>query len=242
MRDMLRHSRPSACEEERAMSETQPMQPVQPTQPMGPGEWLSWICASRDLDELRHNYDQWAETYDASVEGVWGIVPQAAAAMAVSSMGDERGLVLDVGAGTGLVGVALASLGVTQIIGVDLSPAMLTKAEDKGVYRSLVCCAIGDEVFRGLERVRCVVATGVFAQNHAGPTELDALAEQVEPEGLIVFTTRQSFLPELAEVPKRRAWALVDTKTLPIYDDPMHLVAYRAGNARKSNTSTGRYK
>ncbi|MEM9456809.1 MAG: aspartyl/asparaginyl beta-hydroxylase domain-containing protein [Myxococcota bacterium] len=225
------------------------VRPVRP-EAMGPGDagdasdpsqWLRWICASRNLGQLRHKYDQWADTYDANVEGVWGVVPKAAAAMAVSSMGDDGGGILDVGAGTGLMGVALASLGVTQIIGVDLSPAMLAKAADRGVYRSLVCCSIGDEVFRGLERVRCIVATGVFAQNHAGPTELDALADRVEPRGLIVFTARRSFLPELAEVPERRAWTLVDTKVLPVYDDPVHLLAYRVGTAHDSKTSTGTY-
>ncbi|NEQ72902.1 MAG: methyltransferase domain-containing protein [Okeania sp. SIO2C9] len=58
---------------------------------------------------------------------------------------NKHDTILDVGAGTGLVGVALAELGFEQIIGMDILPGMLTKAAEKGIYKSLVCCSIGDE-------------------------------------------------------------------------------------------------
>jgi len=47
------------------------------------------------------------------------------------------GEILDAGCGTGLVGVALAERGARSIDGVDLSPGMIAKAKETGVYRRL---------------------------------------------------------------------------------------------------------
>ncbi|NER32150.1 MAG: hypothetical protein F6J89_32250 [Symploca sp. SIO1C4] len=110
---------------------------------------------------------------------------------------------------------------------------MLTQAAAKGVYSSLVCCSIGNEKFRNLEKVNGIIATGVFAQSHAGPVELSALQESLESVGVLVFTARQSFLPELQEVLSQPQWTLLDSKVMPIYDDPMYLVAYKIRNTTK---------
>ncbi|NEO67357.1 MAG: methyltransferase domain-containing protein, partial [Moorea sp. SIO4G2] len=195
-----------------------------------PNEWLKWICSSQNFDQLRQNYDQWADQYEVDVGGVWEPVPMTAAFMLAEYMDDKQGVILDVGAGTGLVGVALAGLGFEQMIGIDISPAMLTKAAEKGVYSSLVCCSIGDERFRNLGRASGIIATGVFAESHAGPGELSTLQDSIEPEGILVFTARQSFLPQLQEVLDQPEWTLIDSKVMPIYDDPMYLIASKIGN------------
>lgn len=197
-----------------------------------PSEWLKWICSSKTLDELRENYEKWANTYDVNVGDVWGTVPLAAADMLAEHIDDKQDIILDVGAGTGLVGVALATLGFEQLIGIDISPAMLAKAADRGVYQSLVCCSIGDESFINLEKASGIIATGVFAENHAGPAELCALQESLKSEGVLVFTVRQSFLPELQDVLER--WILLDSKVMPIYDDPIHLLSYKIQATYKS--------
>jgi len=197
-----------------------------------PSEWLKWICSSENIDELRENYDKWADTYDVNVGDVWGTVPLAAADLLAEYIDDKQDIILDVGAGTGLVGVALARLGFEQLIGIDISPAMLTKAAKRGIYRSLVCCSIGDESFMNLEKASGIIATGVFAENHAGPAELSTLQESLKPEGVLVFTVRRSFLPDLQEVLER--WILLDSKVMPIYDDPIHLLSYKIQATYKS--------
>lgn len=192
-----------------------------------PKEWLEWICSSQNVDQLRQNYDQWANQYDADVGDVWEPVPTAAAVMLAEYMDNLQGVILDVGAGTGLVGLALAELGFEYIIGIDISPAMLSKAEAKGIYRSLVCCSIGDETFRNLPKANGIIATGVFAESHAGPAELNQLKDSIEPEGIFVFTARQSFLPQLQPVLDQPEWTVIDSKVMGIYDDPMYLLAYK---------------
>lgn len=192
-----------------------------------PNEWLKWICSSQNPNELRKNYDQWAATYEIDVGGVWKPVPLAAALMLSEQVSNKRGVILDVGVGTGLVGMALAELGFDDLIGIDISPGMLEQAAEKGLYRSLVCCAIGDERFGNLERANGIIATGVFAETHAGSAELRALQEKIEPAGTLVFTARRSFLPKIQNTLDQPEWTLVDAKVMPIYDDPVHVLAYR---------------
>ena len=192
-----------------------------------PNEWLKWICSSQNPDELRENYDQWADTYEIDVSDVWKPVPLAAALMLSEQMSNKRVMILDVGVGTGLVGTALATLGFDDLIGIDISPGMLRQAAEKGIYRSLICCAIGDERFRTLEQANGIIAAGVFAETHAGSAELRALQERIKPEGVLVFTARRSFLPKLQDVLDQPRWTLLDSKVMPIYEDPMHVLAYR---------------
>ncbi len=190
-------------------------------------QWLKWICSSQDLDELGQNYDQWSDKYEADVSEVWEAVPKTAALMLSKSIDDKQSLILDFGAGTGLVGVALAALGFEQIVGMDISSGMLTIAKEKGVYSTLIDGSIGDEQLKNLDQFSGIIATGVFAQNHAGSAELTKLQEIIKPEGIFVFTVRQSFLPELYEVLNQPEWTLIDSQVMPIYDDPIHLLAYK---------------
>lgn len=198
-----------------------------------PKEWLNWICSSQNLDELRENYDRWADNYEADINQVWELVPKTAALMLAEYLEDKESQIFDFGAGTGMVGVALAELGFQQIVGMDISPAMLTKAADKGVYSSLVCCSIGDETCQNLGKAKGIIATGVFAENHAGPVELNTLQDSIESGGVLVFTARQSFLPKIQEVVNQSGWILLISQVMPIYEDPMHLLAYKIQKVTK---------
>ena len=187
-------------------------------------EWLNWICAAEDIDELKEKYDQWADTYDEQVQLLWSQVPKAAARIFTDHIADKNSLLIDVGAGTGLGGVALAEQGFKNIIGCDVSQAMLEKAREKQVYQSLVCCAIGDEAAIDLGKASGLMALGVFSANHAGADELISLEQNLLPGGIIVFTSRSSFLPKLEQAMKQHAWQTLSSIVIPIYEDPIHLL------------------
>ncbi len=199
-----------------------------------PKEWLNWICSSQDLNELRNNYDQWADNYETDISKVWELVPKTAALILSEYLEDKQSKIFDFGAGTGMVGVALAELGFEKIIGMDISPAMLTKAADKGVYSSLVCCSIGDETCKNLGKAKGIIATGVFAQSHAGSVELNTLQDSVESGGVLVFTARQSFLLKIQEVINQPGWTFLTSQVMPIYEDPMHILAYKIQHVTKN--------
>jgi predicted TPR repeat methyltransferase len=190
-------------------------------------EWLGWICTHATTAELRQKYNAWADTYDQQVGPVWEQVPTAAAAMLANHLSDKHSRIIDIGAGTGLTGAALAAQGFQQLIAIDIADDMLAQAAEKDVYTSLICCAIGDDTFMQLAPAQGIIATGVFAENHAGADELNLLQQTLDSEGVLVLTARQSFLPELEPTFKQPQWASLASVVLPVYADSIHLLAYK---------------
>ncbi len=95
-----------------------------------------WVAeAAGDVERSEARYDAWAAHYDADVaETVGWRAPAAAAALAARHI-PKAARILDAGAGTGLVGAALAARGYRDLVAADLSHRMLVRAEAKGVYR-----------------------------------------------------------------------------------------------------------
>jgi SAM-dependent methyltransferase len=85
--------------------------------------------------EVRAGYAGWSRTYDAQLDGNMDLF------LLERLEGIEWSAVeyaIDLGCGTGRIGAWLASRGVAAIDGVDLTPEMLDKARDLGVYRRLL--------------------------------------------------------------------------------------------------------
>jgi predicted TPR repeat methyltransferase len=160
-------------------------------------------CDSRYVTAL---FDDFARSFDATLERLDYAVPQALGAMLASRAPiGQGGLdVLDAGCGTGLCGPPLRSMA-RFLTGLDLSPGMLAKARVRHVYDELVQaelvefmesrpqrfdvvnCADTLIYIGALERVmaaahRCLRPTGVFAFT------VEALPEAV-PDGFRLTMT-----------------------------------------------------
>ena len=83
-----------------------------------------------------------------------------------------KGPVLDVGAGTGLGGLALAKLGIGPIDAMDLSDAMLNIASKKKVYRYLFSSDITQPLKTG-NSYKGIISSGTFTHGHVGPNAID---------------------------------------------------------------------
>jgi phosphatidylethanolamine/phosphatidyl-N-methylethanolamine N-methyltransferase len=84
-----------------------------------------------DAASVRHAYRRWAPIYDST----FGLVAEAGRKHAVRIINRRKGRVLEVGVGTGL---SLPCYGEhLTITGIDLSPEMLAKAQDKIERRKL---------------------------------------------------------------------------------------------------------
>ncbi len=132
-------------------------------------------------------YGDWAETYDSAfAAGMDYQLPVHVAAAFLAAGGE--GPVLDVGAGTGLLAIALIGLGFRgEIDGLDLSPAMLARAGEKGIYRSLSQA----DVTRPLPRNGnyCgVVSSGTFTHGHVGPEALPNLFATALPDAVFALS------------------------------------------------------
>lgn len=133
-------------------------------------------------EDNRALYGRWADTYEADFIAPRGYVyHHHVAALFAREQPERAGATLDVGCGTGIVGVALGELGFSVIDGLDLSPEMLAKSEEKGVYRTLVeadltaAIPLADDVYDG------VVSVGTFTHGHVGPAAIAELIRVAAP-------------------------------------------------------------
>ena len=184
---------------------------------------LQWIYASEGTDQLRERYDVWAADYDSDLGDLGWRAPQAAAATCArfASAGAE---ILDAGCGTGLVGVALAQIGHNRIVGLDLSPGMLQRSAERGVYSELHEASLLDRLPFDDGRFGSVVSVGVFTLGHVDGSAFAELARVTSPGGHVTITFRDDSIDQLGyRAAQQRlidlgVWELVDLT------DPMALL------------------
>lgn len=133
-------------------------------------------------------YREWAESYDTNFAADYGYVyPELIARVFAEHAQREDQPVLDVGAGTGLVGARLFERGEVEIVGLDISPEMLDVALGKGCYAAVVegdltgVLPLEDRRFGGL------VSAGTLTHGHVGPEALDELLRVAKPGALFVL-------------------------------------------------------
>ena len=127
-------------------------------------------------------YDEWAPTYDADlIERIGYVVHLRVAEILLRQRSLIDGAVLDVGCGTGLVGVSLREGGIGVIDGVDISPQMLAEAgkktTDNGdpVYRNLFAADLTERLDNPDNHYAGLISAGTFTHKHLGPDSLDEL-------------------------------------------------------------------
>ncbi len=161
---------------------------------------------------VTHLFDGYAAGFEASLLGLGyrapGLILRALEALlpglgAGLPPGRKLGDVLDLGCGTGLIGVVLHDLVAGRLKGVDLSPAMLEEARLKGVYTSLEHAEIDVALARDGTQYEAVIAADVFCYLGALDGTLAAITARLAPGGLLLFTVEAS--DDAAE------WTLTDS-------------------------------
>ena len=138
---------------------------------------------------VRSLFDGYAARFDEHLDGLDYRIPERLAAEIVALRGAGARLdVLDLGCGTGLFGAAIRPQA-ERITGVDLSPPMLDKARERGVYDRLetadIATFLGDET---AERYDLVAATDVFIYVGALDEVFAHVARLLRPHGLFAFS------------------------------------------------------
>lgn len=141
---------------------------------------LSDAYALRTPDESRRLYADWAETYDSGFAAAEDYALHLHVARAFVRSGGA-GPVLDVGAGTGLCGAALADLGVGPIDAADISPQMLARAMEKGLYRAAIEADLNAGLPLPADHYAGIVSSGTFTTGHVGPSALAELLRIARP-------------------------------------------------------------
>ena len=134
-------------------------------------------------------YKKWAQTYDEE----FAINSNYISPTKISSFFNKHAKktdapILDVGAGTGLVGECLHKTFNKKIIGIDISSEMLEQAKFKKCYSSLVVADITKKIPLKNHSIGAVVSAGTFTHGHVGPDALDELLRITKPGGLFVLS------------------------------------------------------
>lgn len=151
---------------------------------------LDAVYSATSPDELSKAYDKWADSYDSDMAEVGYRHPAVAFALLTRYLPAGSTPVLDAGAGTGLVGELLGTLGYPQVDALDGSPGMLEIARSKGAYRELHHAFLGEPLSFEDGRYAAAVSTGVFTTGHVGVEGLPELFRVVRADGLIVLTVK----------------------------------------------------
>lgn len=125
-------------------------------------------------DDSKRLYAEWANSYDQSFAAHQDYQLHIHTARAFVDAGGQ-GPVLDVGAGTGLCGVALCDLGVGPIDATDISAEMLDQALRKDIYRDLIEADLNTGLPVAADSYSGIVSSGTFTTGHVGPDAIDNL-------------------------------------------------------------------
>ena len=134
--------------------------------------------------------------------------------------------IIDVGAGTGLVGVELHKLGYSELTGIDLSEEMLAEASDKGVYTELSQLDLyGGDLSPYLARFDAAISIGTFTAGQLKPEILEKVASLVRPGGAVVICIRDitwnnveaRYAQEVEKLGKSGVWTLMEERVLPYH-------------------------
>ncbi len=139
-------------------------------------------------DDSVRLYGAWAETYDSDFVTTSGYVVylRVSEQLLFSRMLID-GPVLDVGCGTGIVGVCLREGGIDIVDGVDISEPMLAEAGKKktgagdSVYRNLIAADLTRNLDIPDNQYGALVSAGTFTHGHLGPDSLDELWRVAAP-------------------------------------------------------------
>ena len=140
-------------------------------------------------EDSKKLYKKWAKTYDKD----FALNSNYLSPKKISSFFNQYSKktdipILDVGAGTGLVGELLYRKGNKKIIGIDISAEMLDQAKLKGCYSSLIEADITKKIPLKNNTIGAVVSAGTFTHGHVGADAFDELLRITKPGGLFVLS------------------------------------------------------
>ena len=166
--------------------------------------------------ELLDVYKKWASIYDQDNDDVLGTVSQPNSVQIFHKhLSDKNQKIIDVGCGTGLVGLELSKLGYTSFDGVDISKEMIDIAISRG-YRSLFLGNLNESLPLESNSYDAALCVGVFTHGHVGPSRLEELTRVIKPEGLVCFTVNEDvyesygFDKVIKELEAKKVWKILE--------------------------------
>lgn len=154
------------------------------------GGFLGAVYGAKGTDDVAALYDKWAATYDSEMVEAGYQHPSACVALFARHVVQGAAPILDAGAGTGLTGQWLRTLGYPEVEALDVSEGMLEIARQKNLYSAYHQLALGGPLPFRDGAYSAVISSGVFTSGHVGPEGLDELIRICRVGGAVVLTVK----------------------------------------------------
>lgn len=147
------------------------------------------------LSETKRYYDIKAGRYDEEMVEQCYKGPKIILDKLISLRMGTNSRILDIGCGTGLLGVALHGAGYSQILGIDMSSEMMRVCQKKKIYTQLDRIVVNPETnFGPLKTFDAVCLLSSLQPGHVSPACLENLATVLNPKGYLIWA-RSSEIP-----------------------------------------------
>lgn len=158
-----------------------------------------------DHGYVRHLFDQFSADYDARMlDQLRYNAPQILTHLADLVMGQRESLsILDLGCGTGLAGAAFKQRA-RNLEGVDLSPLMIEKANQRGIYDQLVVADLESLLGADGPKYDLIIAADTLVYFGDLTQVLTGAARHLDRDGFFLFTTEAKHQTGYDLGPKRR--------------------------------------
>jgi SAM-dependent methyltransferase len=152
--------------------------------------YLGAVYNAKGADDVAALYDKWAATYDDEMAEAGYQHPQSCVALFAKHVHVASRPILDAGAGTGLIGRWLQTLGYPEVEALDISQGMLDVAREKNCYSAFHKLALGGPLPFADGAYASIISAGVFTSGHVGVEGLDELVRVCAGGGYIVLTVK----------------------------------------------------
>lgn len=146
-----------------------------------------------DPGYVRHLFDQFSTDYDARMrQHLHYAAPEILLGLAVMVMPGRQDLhMLDLGCGTGLAGEVFRPLA-ARLEGVDLSPAMIEKSRERGIYDDLSVADLEAALTQPGPSYDLILAADTLVYLGDLAAVFTAAAARLAPDGFFLFTAEQA--------------------------------------------------
>lgn len=149
------------------------------------------VPARADDDYLRKLFDKFSDSFDENLRELGYRAPELLASTLGEYVSTEGQLdILDAGCGTGLCGPLLRSMA-RRLVGVDISPGMIEKAQPRGVYDELVVKELCEFMSQRPGEFDVIVSADTLVYFGALEEVAAAARGSLRREGLLAFTVEQ---------------------------------------------------